>query len=737
LGQSFLAGRRIPIRLLQIGLIGLLCPILLAACGEDAFDSPGPTPRSVADPAAVEDSTGPVLPELPWFDLPDDWNQQHPNLSPNAKLEAHFASLAERQVVANPADGAGRAWLEAVQAIDPQTEPSSWQRRDGNGVIDGSRPSVPASSAQRIEIVFEVGPHGIDEGGVLFIMSEPFWSWSLTQVEDPNALGYTTAVSQSGGVDLVPLVDGATFRVDGRALEPKERIDIVVGAGPRGTIVDEFAELGSEILIAVDADGDGVRAWIEDSARIDIAARGGSRIVALGPAEVAPGDPIEVNLSILDSRGNLAHWPRSSRDEDDHANFSFSIERIGGPALEMLGLEESIDEEDVPNGPYRLRFKASNEEGTIRLSIRGRGALEGFETDVNPIVVRRSARRLVWADLHGHSQLSDGTGTPEDYFRYARDVARLDAIALTDHDHWGIRPLDESPELAARILRTALEFHEPERFVTIPGYEWTSWLHGHRHVLYFDEEAPIHSSIDFETDRPDELWAALRGQPALTFAHHSAGEPVATNWSFRPDSELEPLTEISSIHGMSEADDAPLPPYGAIRGNFVRDVLLRGARLGFIGSGDSHDGHPGLAQLATGGQSGLAGIFTDSLDRPGLLEAMRKRRTFATTGIRPWLSVSIDETFMGGSFPASTDPETRHRLRIRYEATAAIERIDLIRGDRIAHLEGSTVVDGNDDLSVDFERLIPRLAPGEFHYVRIIQEGGGVAWSSPIFVDQP
>jgi hypothetical protein len=114
---------------------------------------------------------------------------------------------------------------------------------------------------------------------------------------------------------------------------------------------------------------------------------------------------------------------------------------------------------------------------------------------------------------------------------------------------------------------------------------------------------------------------------------------------------------------------------------------------------------------------------------------MRARRTFATNGIRPWLSVSIDETFMGGSLPESNDPETRHRLNIRYEATAPIERIDLIRGNHIAHLEGHAVTDGPGDLSVDFERSIPRLAPGEFHYVRIIQEGGGVAWSSPIFVD--
>ena len=67
-----------------------------------------------------------------------------------------------------------------------------------------------------------------------------------------------------------------------------------------------------------------------------------------------------------------------------------------------------------------------------------------------------------------------------------------------------------------------------------------------------------------------------------------------------------PVTEIASIHGMSEAADAPAPIGGAIPGHFVRDLLLHGARVGFIGSGDTHDGHPGLGELASG-QSGLAG----------------------------------------------------------------------------------------------------------------------------------
>ncbi len=662
------------------------------------------------------------------FVLPEDWQEQHPVLSPNAKTEAHFGSLAERELIPNPVDGQGRARLEAVTAIttvSPSAEPKSWRR----GEAERARPIVPAASIQRIELSFEVGGHGIDEGGLIFVLPEPSWSWSEAQVTNPRALGYTTATARQAGVELVPAGPGASFQVVGRALEPGERIDIVVGAGPRGTRVDEFAGRDSEILIAVDADGDGTRRWLPAGVRLDIAACAGVRIVAFGPAEVIPGDPIEVSVAIVDANGNRALWPVDADDESGFATGTFAIKSIDGPSLAELGLPESVTTRSRPGDPVRIRFSSPKRETTIRLSIRlsagSRGTLEGFEATVNPIVVRNSTRHLVWGDLHGHSGLSDGTGTADDYFRYARDVARLDVIALTDHDHWSVRPLDEYPEIVESILQSARRFHDPGRFVTIPGYEWTNWLHGHRHVLYFADEAPIFSAIDPATDRPDELWAALRGRPALTFAHHSAGEPVATNWFYPPDPELEPLTEISSVHGMSEAADAPLPVLGAIPGNFVRDVLLRGIRLGFVGSGDSHDGHPGLAHLVSG-QAGLAGIFTEALDRPSLLTAMRHRRTFATNGIRPWLEVFIDETFMGGVLPV---PTGEHLLRVRYEATAPIKRIDLVRSDRIAALAGSGT------LSLDLERRIPRLQAGEFHYVRILQEDGGVAWSSPIFVE--
>ena len=677
------------------------------------------------------------MPEAPWFELPDDWDEQHPVISPNAKLETHWIAMAEAEMPRHPGDGEGRAWFESVRSL-PSLE-VDW-RRDSQAAESPSardRPSLAVGSRHRFAITFEVGQNGIREGGLIFLSAEPFWDWSEAQATRPNAEGFTTAQPLKSDVELMPLDLGAAFEVRGRDLLPGERIKFTYGAGDAGARVDRYAERGAEILIAVDADGDGMRGWIKEGPRLDLVARRGSRLVAFGPAEIAPNQSFEISISITDALGNRAAWP-DSLDKNER-------EGDAVPEIELVVLDQSTlgvkpaetlnVSSESPNMPVRLRCAPLPGIGTIRLRVRGRGALEGLVHDLPPIVVREAETRLVWGDLHGHTTLSDGTGTPEDYLAYAREIARLDVIALTDHDHWGPRPLDQDSQAVSNLFRLIDEAEEIDRFVTLPGYEWTSWIHGHRHVLYFDEpseENPprrIFSSIDEETDRPDELWAALRGRAALTFAHHSAGEPVAVNWAYPPDPELEPLTEIVSVHGQSESPDVSGAIRGGIPGYFVLDTLKHGYRFGFIGSGDSHDGHPGLAQLAAG-NGGLAGIFTAKLDRGNILAALRNRQTFATNGIRPWLEVSIDDVQMGGNLP-EPKPETPQKLHIRYEATAPLERIELVRSGRVA----TVLVPEEDALSLTLEREIPPLAIGEFHYVRFVERDGGLAWSSPIYVD--
>jgi hypothetical protein len=714
---------------------------------------PATPDRDAAETAGARDSAAaPILPEAPWFELPADWAEQHPTLSPNAHLDVHLRALAERQIEPDPADSAGRVWLESVTPIDPirpaaddaraaTAAATALAKRDRTpGSDPTARPALAASSRHRFTIGFEVGAPGIAEGGAIFVLPDPFWFWSEAQTEDPEAPGYTTAVlvapraaeppspmAATAPARLVPAALPGQLRIKGRALVAGERIEVVYGAGPAGAVVDRYADRGAELRIGIDADGDGQRAWIPEPIVVDVVANAPAELVAFGPAEVGPGDSFEIQLALVDAAGNRAAWPAEAVAAGGDARVAFEI--VSLPAASQapasgMGIRESLAPAEAP---HRASLRAPTEAGILRLRVRGHGPLERFQVDLPPIVVRSAPTRLFWADLHGHTRYSDGSGTPDDYFRYARDVARLDAIALTDHDHWGIDPLDERPDRQAEILALARTYHAPGRFVTIPGYEWTSWLHGHRHVLAFEDALEIHSSIDPATDRPDELWAALRGRPALTFAHHSAGDPIATNWNFAPDPELEPVTEIASVHGMSEAADAPTPVTGALAGNFVRDVLIHGARLGFIGSGDSHDGHPGLAQIASG-QGGLAGLFSEDLDRASLLAALKSRRTFATNGIRAWLEVSIDGVGMGGVLEPG---EGEHDLRIRFEATAPIGRIDLVRTGHVASIEPPKQT----PLSLDLERRIPRLAPGEHHYVRIVQADGGVAWSSPIFVE--
>jgi len=81
---------------------------------------------------------------------------------------------------------------------------------------------------------------------------------------------------------------------------------------------------------------------------------------------------------------------------------------------------------------------------------------------------------LYWGDVCGHTGLSDGKGTVEDYLTHARDVAKLDFVIVTDHDFGSAAPW-RMPEEAWQRTQDAVDvFTVPGKFVAIAGYEWTS-----------------------------------------------------------------------------------------------------------------------------------------------------------------------------------------------------------------------------------------------------------------------
>ncbi len=272
-----------------------------------------------------------------------------------------------------------------------------------------------------------------------------------------------------------------------------------------------------------------------------------------------------------------------------------------------------------------------------------------------------AAERVWWTDLHGHSALSDGFGSPRRFYEYARDHALLDAAALTDHDHL----LDDAEW--DRVCALADSMEALPEFSAIPAYEWSSRF-GDRNVYLPRRHVPIPRRGDPWGDHVRELqaWAGETG--AVLVPHHPASGFRSVDWTLHSPA-AEPVCEVYSIHGWAWSDTTrnPITPRTpalqrcatprlamAVPGRGYLAALALDPALGVIASGDIHSAQPG--------NLGLAALRAPELRRDELLRALRERRVYGTTGARILLelaargpAVGVDGEGGGGAlFGAAT-----------------------------------------------------------------------------------
>src|SRR5439155_22506772 len=112
-----------------------------------------------------------------------------------------------------------------------------------------------------------------------------------------------------------------------------------------------------------------------------------------------------------------------------------------------------------------------------------------------------AADLVFFGNLHSHTSYSDGSGTPAQAYTQARDVARLDFLAITEHNHRlceagassdrkdGIM-IATSPELytgpgSAAVIPTAGRFNADGQFIALYGQEFSSISKGN-HANVFE-----------------------------------------------------------------------------------------------------------------------------------------------------------------------------------------------------------------------------------------------------------
>ena len=121
-------------------------------------------------------------------------------------------------------------------------------------------------------------------------------------------------------------------------------------------------------------------------------------------------------------------------------------------------------------------------------------------------------------------------------------------------------------------------------------------------------------------------------------------------------------------------------------------------------------------------------LLTENFTREGLLDAIRKRHAYGATDniILDFRARSGTAAYiMGDSFQADAAPQ----LSVRAVGTGAIKQIDVVKNQKFIY----TLRPGVKEAS--FEYTDQDFGAGEnYFYVRVLQEDGQIAWSSPIWV---
>ncbi len=430
----------------------------------------------------------------------------------------------------------------------------------------------------------------------------------------------------------------------------------------------------------------------------------------------AVDEPFTLHVVALDINGNALTNHRGRVDFDaDHAVHGLS------PGRRF----ESGSGGDVSAGRYggvlRIEGVRISRPGVFRIGVLD--AEREISVQSNPILCCRSPRhRLFWGDLHAHGfdansqwfSLLNEITHPTNVHRYAREIANLDFCAVS--------PMDPPPpEKAGRLwvmYREAIaDANEPGSYVPLFSTEWHGQpgpgrgIGGDRAIVFLDPDTePPHPYSTVQ-----QIYDSCAARSDALLIPHVGG--FAPDWDFfKP--RHEQVVEVCSSHGNFEW--------------VLQEALSHGYLPGVVGSSDTHwctPGHPRrveplrgrfrrrlvFGRRDSGCGSGITGVYAGKLDAESIFAALLAGRSYATTGARILLDFS------------RVDEDMPPVFRLEVHGTAALERIDVLRGDRIIDSINTTAL----DITTEVED--PACPTGDSaYYLRIVQSDGDYAWSSPI-----
>ncbi|MDP8256239.1 MAG: hypothetical protein P9M14_10860 [Candidatus Alcyoniella australis] len=643
-----------------------------------------------------------------------------------ALLCAMFCSCRDQRPTTTPEQGV------AQPIVEPTPEMPAALPLPATVGLEGAPVYVAGEVGPDLVLRLTAGEAGLPTGTLLRV-TLPGESWSVPQLERGEDSGYISC-KISGSEPLITIHARGTGRIPSRSrsvVDVELTADLATGEPALLRYVKPRVQpTAGRVAIRAQLRLPGNTEPLElESPSLNVEPGPMVWVRVLAPSDVIVGQPFSVRLRPLDRLGNLARAQAG--------RYNLELMRPGNTAGREVDLLHPQIEWTVDQ-PTSGWFTLFAQDG----SVAGRA---------QPLIAHQAQPQYVraWADLSFHSGLSDAYAPidPGQAFAYARDVSGLDLACLTDHAE-GIWSDPLSSEEFRRSVAEAQRASTPQ-FLALAGFTWTGsffWDQeypegpGHAHVLPLGEVVePCRADLE-QCDEPQELFAQLDGADAVAIWEHSLTQWGAADFSALPlPTKLAPLVQIYSYLGSNECVDCkPRQREGTGDSRHsVQAALVRGEHVGFSASSNSLYGHPGLGRFPgyAGPEEdagGLTCLLVSERGKSGYLEAIRARRSYATTGIRPLIDFSCAGAPMGGRAQSDGPPQ----CRLAVTCAANIESIEIVRGGAGCRLPLESVLNSRPDArSAAFDWIDRDFDGAAFYYLRVTDVNGERAWTSPIWVD--
>ncbi len=312
------------------------------------------------------------------------------------------------------------------------------------------------------------------------------------------------------------------------------------------------------------------------------------------------------------------------------------------------------------------------------------------------------------ANLHSHTALSDGQGTPSEAYAYARDTANIDVLGITDHTSYLT-----STEWTS-LKNAASTYTSSGTFVALYGQEFGSLNDfGHSNIWECPTLCPE------STSNLAGFYSWVDSQNAIAGYNHPSPS-YGTNFNnfqyYSADADNMCTFEVFNGKRTSSYETQYI------------SALDKGWLVGAVSNQDNHEKLWGT-QASDDGRVYLTGIHAPALTKSDILAAIRARHVYAMTvststpDDRILLWFSANDQQMGSTISPGTIT-----LRAKVSAQTNFQKLSIYNG--YTHSWSYKYISTN---SYEWVMSVNAVAGGYF-FLRAEQADGDYAYSSPIRV---